>query len=602
MNGTEYARISGSYSTAYIGTYEVLNQSTANNSTTFRLRGYFYYGGGASVSSSYSTFEVNGTSVKTGSYNYNHGYHLLGQKDITVIHNSNGTFPSTTASIYANSYHINGTKTGSLSAPKIDRLAMVTSGMNFNDENNPSVSFTNPANFLVAPYMNFYINNNLVASLERAKGNFTSPYTWELTEAERTQIRTSLSNVNSCVVSQGFETYNGNTRLGYNSKTYTFSIINANPTFNDFSFEDINSKTLTLTGNNQKVIQGYSNVKVTITESNKAIANKNATMSRYSFVCSDIQNDIPYSSDSTTNGIINNVKSGVFNVYAIDSRNNSTLVTKHASETINYTPLTKGDITIVRDNGVAEKTTLTITGVINLVNFGSVTNSIKEAKYRYRTTDETSTWSEYKNITISVGNDGTFTFNNLIQGDTDEGFDIGNSYNIQVIVSDELSTITYTANLGSAIPNIALHKNGVGIMGKYDETIGGLLQVAGEDVMAKFDDFYYKDDDTFEVINELDCAGMLSANSKKVYFTLPLDKSLKYINTITINSLNCEVRHATGGYMATDVELSTLGTLSVSKASNNALKIIWTLTTASSYTNNLPVIVSIESCRITFNE
>lgn len=602
MNGTEYARISGSYSTAYIGTYEILNQSIANNSTTFRLRGYFYYGGGASVSSSYSTFEVNGTSVKTGSYNYNHGYHLLGQKDITVIHNSNGTFPSTTASIYANSHHFNGTKTGSLSAPKIDRLAMVTSGMNFNDENNPSVSFTNPANFLVAPYMNFYINNNLVASLERTKGNFTSPYTWELTEAERTQIRTSLSNVNSCVVSQGFETYNGNTRLGYNSKTYTFSIINANPTFNDFSFEDINSKTLTLTGNNQKVIQGYSNVKVTITESNKAIANKNATMSRYSFVCSDIQNDIPYSSDSTTNGIINNVKSGVFNVYAIDSRNNSTLVTKHASETINYTPLTKGDITIVRDNGVAEKTTLTITGVINLVNFGSVTNSIKEAKYRYKITDETSTWSEYKNITINVGNDGTFTFNNLIQGDTDEGFDIGDSYNIQVIVSDELSTITYTANLGSAIPNIALHKNGVGIMGKYDETIGGLLQVAGEDVMAKFDDFYYKDDDTFEVINELDCAGMLSASRKRVYFTLPLDKSLKYINTITINSLNCEVRHATGGYMAADVELSTLGTLSVSKASNNALKIIWTLTTASSYTNNLPVIVSIESCRITFNE
>ena len=44
MNGTEFARISGSYSTAFIGTYQVLNQSTTNNNTTFRLYGYFYYG------------------------------------------------------------------------------------------------------------------------------------------------------------------------------------------------------------------------------------------------------------------------------------------------------------------------------------------------------------------------------------------------------------------------------------------------------------------------------------------------------------------------------------------------------------------------------
>ena len=40
--------------------------------------------------------------------------------------------------------------------------------------------------------------------------------------------------------------------------------------------------------------------------------------------------------------------------------------------------------------------------------------------------------------------------------------------------------------LNSGIPNIALHKNGVGIMGKYDETEGGLLQVAGKKILTPY--------------------------------------------------------------------------------------------------------------------
>ena len=36
MNGTEFARVGGSYNTAFIGTYQVLSQSTSGNYTTFR--------------------------------------------------------------------------------------------------------------------------------------------------------------------------------------------------------------------------------------------------------------------------------------------------------------------------------------------------------------------------------------------------------------------------------------------------------------------------------------------------------------------------------------------------------------------------------------
>lgn len=483
MTGTEYARISGSYSTAYIGTYQVISQSTANNTSTIRLRGYFYYGGGSSVTSSYSTFQVNGTNVKTGSYNYSNGYHLLGSKDITVTHNNDGSFPTTNASIYANSYHMSGSASGRVYANKIDRLATVTSGVDFNDETQPTITFNNPANFQLAPYLSFWSNNVLLHQLTRAKGTYSSPYTWEITETERQAVRQALSNINSCIVSEGLDTYNGNTKLGSHSTGKNFTIINANPTFNSFEFEDTNTTTVALTGDNQKIIQGYSNVKVTIPTSYIATANKEATMTKYSFVCSDVQTDITYSSSESTNATINNVKSGVFNVYAIDSRNNSTLVTKNATQTIAYNSLVKGEISVTRQNGVSEETNLSLNGKVDLVNFGSVTNSIQEAKYRYKVTDS-STWSNYKNITVTTDSNGNFSFNGLIQGDTNTGFDEANAYNIEVVVSDRLSTITYTANIGSGIPNIALHKDGVGIMGKYDTNEGGELQVKGKNIFT----------------------------------------------------------------------------------------------------------------------
>ena len=507
MTGSEYARISGSYSTAFIGTYQVLSQSTANNTTTFRLRGYFYYGGGTSVSSSYSTFQVNGTNVKTGSYSYNPGYHLLGTKDITVKHNNDGSFPTTNASIYANSYHMSGSKSGRIYANKINRYANLTEAPNFNDEQNPTIKYSNPAgnnvNILQACISLTGAKDDVPYRNINKTGN---SYTFELTENERNTLRNASKNRNSITVKFYVKTViNGATNFSILNRT--FSIINANPTFSNFEFEDVNSTTLALTGNNQNIIQGYSNVKATIPVNYIATANKQATMSKYSFVVSDIQRDITYSESEATSNTIENVKSGVFNVYAIDSRNNSTLVTKNATQTIAYNQLVKGDINVNRQNGVSEETNLSLNGKVDLIDFGNVTNSIQEAKYRYKATDS-STWSNYTNINLTIDANGNFSFNGLIQGDTAIGFDEANAYNIEVLIKDKLSTIIYTANLGSGVPNIALHKNGVGIMGKYDINEGGELQVKGKNISQYLDelivDYEFENDTTQTVSFDVD--------------------------------------------------------------------------------------------------
>jgi len=598
MTGTEFARVSGSYSTAYIGTYEVKSQNVSNNSTTFTLRGYFYYGGGSSVSSSNSTFKLDGTTIKTGSYNYDNGYHLLGTKQITITHNNDGSFPGKSIKIVGDSYHIDGSKSGSIKAPKINRLAQVIYALDFNDEENPTIRVLNPANYQIAPYLNFYIGDTKVASIVKPKGYYPNYFPITLTEEERTTIRTALSTVNSCIVTQGVDTWDGDTKLGYNAIKTNFNIVNANPIFTNFSFLDLSSTITALTGNNQTIVKNYSNVQVRVYRpADTAIPQKNATITNYQFVCGNDSEVFYDYGDEFASGRINNVKSGVFNVYAVDSRSNSTLVTKFATNVIDYTELVKGSISVARQTGTSEETILTLDGQINLVNFGRVTNSIKTAKTRYKQSDS-DTWSNYSNITLTVDSNGNFSFNDLIQGDTTLGFDEANSYNIEVVISDELSTITYTANLGSAIPNIALHKDGVGIMGKYDPSVGGDLQVRGVDVMKKFEDFYFKDGDTYTFTGDIYAGGVLTGSRQSVMCTITLPKFVTGLN-VTLTSGTIYVR-GINGYLINGDSISSATNI-ITTIIENILTIELVYPAFTSATNNTPLSVAFRNLSLSFS-
>ena len=529
MNGTEFARVSGSYNTAFIGTYQVLEQNVNGNYTVFRLYGYFYYGGGTQVSSAMGNgFYLDGTYIHSGNYTFSPGYHLLGTKDIVVGHNADGSYPGRNVGISASSWHMSGATSGNIYAGKINRLAVINTFTGNDINGNFNVTYTS---YISTYTYKLRLSIPNVIALETYE--YASNTTFTLSNETIEYLYTYTTNSNTVRLGAVIETWNGNTKLGESTELINVCVIsNANPIFTNFTFEDTNSTTTALTGNNKKIIQGYSNVKATIPTEFIAEAQKGATMVKYSFTCSDDQKDIIYSASESTNNTINNVKSGVFNVYAIDSRNNSTLVTKNANQTISYTPITKGTATTTRQNGVLEQTTLSLNGTVDLVNFGQVTNSIQEAKFRYKITDS-STWSNYRNITLTVDNNGNYSYNGLIQGDTNNGFDTGHSYNIEIVVSDNLSTVTFTANLGSGIPNIALHKNGVGIMGKYDTSVGGLLQVAGKSIYVNYStnevDTGKKDNDGRKIYQKMyEFSNISPGNSK--YTALGIDNLYRIVN------------------------------------------------------------------------
>ena len=521
------------------------SQSTTGNYSDVWATGYVKRNNSNAYphnSSSSASLSINGSAAGYGgAYDLrSDGYKAIVSHSVRVYHDNNGyaTIPmSFSFNGLLSSYYPNGSISASITLPRINRQATVTSATDFTDETNPTIKYSNPAGFRINARLEF-----AGSAIRRDNIANTGTYTFALTEEERNLLRSKTPNSNTLTVREIIATcIGGTTETNWSWQDKKMTIVNANPIFSNFEFEDTNPITLALTGNNQNIIQGYSNVKATIPVVNIATAQKSATMSKYSFVVSDVQRDITYSSTSSTNNTIEGVKSGVFNVYAIDSRNNSTLVTKNALQTIAYNPLIKGNISINRNNGTSEQTTLVIDGKADLVDFGETANSIQQAKYRYKQTDS-DTWSNYNNITLTIDQEGNFSFNGLIQGDTNEGFDIEHSYNIEVYVQDELSDITYTANLGSGKPGLAMHKQGVGIMGKYDTNEGGLLQIASKNVLK-----YSTDEvdtgftwiDGKEIYRKVISYGSLSANQEVSIDISNIDfDTIVYVNGFQKGSAN----------------------------------------------------------------
>lgn len=252
------------------------------------------------------------------------------------------------------------------------------------------------------------------------------------------------------------------------------------PIFNDFTYADINSTTTALTGDDQKVIQGYSNIQATISAANKATAQHYATMDHYDLIIQgNTTQSESYSDNEDVTIVVNNANSGSIKVNAVDSRNIPKEVPKTA-ELIPYTNIQRGNISVTRAGNVGEATTLVFNGTLWEGDFGAVTNTITSVQYRFKSTASGSEWSSYASLTPPTPSGSNYSFSGLIAGDEgNTGFSVDNSFNIEVVVSDRLSSITFTATLGTGIPHVAFGNNGLSIKQPYDDNDDSVLQVNG---------------------------------------------------------------------------------------------------------------------------
>lgn len=469
----------GSYANYQIG-YDLIGTNNEQGYHTIRCYGVFNVTG-----NNWSAYNIKasvaGQENSLGYQSYGRGSYTLVSKDVNVYATNEGKCSYSFGGQLTSGYQSSSWASGTAYLPDIPRSSIPTI-------NNQT---TNQPNFNIGETIRIYTNRKSTSFTHKVYFNYgeteleiatgiTDYYDYD-TSTIANALYALIPTEKSYAGTITLKTYSGTTQIGTTkSCNYVANVVNSDPIFTDFDFADTNSATTTLTGNNKYNVNNYSNITATISTSNKASAINGAEMVMYRFVIGNDSVDIPYSNSASVSGTINKAVTGIYTVYAIDSRGNSTAVTKQATSIINYTELVRTtNPSSKRNTGVGEEYTLNYAGNLWNQSFGSVTNTIVSATYRYKKSTS-STWiNGTTNIMPTVSND-TFSFTGLIKGDTNAGFDINDSYNIEVTVADKLSTVTYTVLLINGRPNIAIAKDGVSVGAKYDTNVGGTLQVNGE--------------------------------------------------------------------------------------------------------------------------
>lgn len=321
--------------------------------------------------------------------------------------------------------------------------------------------YVDPAESVLGSISNFTIGNAITIPITKYSSDFsdtlvikygsttiktisgiTNGASVSFTSSELNTIYSLMSTVKSGTFSFGLTTYSGSTAIGTSSKTATGSITDANPTFtaSNITYKDSNSTTTGVTGNNQQLVQGLSNLLVTLAS---ATGNKGASITKYEATINGVTKTLT-SAGSIDYGVINSSKNLTLTVKVTDSRGN----TASASKTVTFLPwsLPSAIITLKRKNNYEDETYLKVDASYSSVNSK---NSVT-IQYQYKKSSD----SSYSALT---------TLNDNVQ--TTLTNDKESAWNYKIILTDKFGTTTYNVTLprGKFILFVDTKKLSVGV-------------------------------------------------------------------------------------------------------------------------------------------
>jgi hypothetical protein len=382
-----------------------------------------------------SAVSINGVQVYGGGThsNFSKGDHTIASGTLNIAHNADGTktfsISAFTGWLYSNyNYSSNG---GSYSLTQIPRQARITAAADFTDQDNPSITFSNPGGFT----MDVWLEPNPVGDhlcIRKSIPN-TGSYTWTLTAAEREALRSSCSR-NSCTIRLGLYTYIGGVQYAdYADKTYTMTESAA--TKPSVSIE-INLNNGTLPSDfNDMYIQGVSKVDVTLSANGKYSANIDSYYAKI--------DGKTYYSNAFTSDVIQTIGKVDIVGYAKDSRG----FTGEASKSINVTEYSKPSVTVTayRCNSSGEEDP---EGAYMKVGFTAIITSLNgknRASYTisYGGSPITGTGTSYISEPIAC--------------------DVSRVWSVEVTVSDQIDSTTKAAVIPIAFTLMDFYNTGKGV-------------------------------------------------------------------------------------------------------------------------------------------
>lgn len=247
--------------------------------------------------------------------------------------------------------------------------------------------------------------------------------------------------------------HQGNVRIR-EGNTYLINTSKCFPVFTDYTYRDSNADVVAVTGNDQVLIKGRSNLEVTISSANKMVAKNGANPSKYNLVMDTLNTNVDYSDNDIVVNMGSLVNAGTkrLSVTAFDSRTLSNTVNKDVLVYDYKKPVVNLDVS--RLNDFEAETTLEISGTYDKVNLDGVDrNSITAVQYRYKEVGSNE-WSNWTTISTTLSN-GNFTCNDVILS-----LDNTKAFNIEVQAIDKLDvgTDSDTVDVGEAIFLVSTNK------------------------------------------------------------------------------------------------------------------------------------------------
>ena len=210
-------------------------------------------------------------------------------------------------------------------------------------------------------------------------------------------------------------TYNGNTSLGTTSSTKVYeqltSTLRANATR-----ETTDTLSRTLTGNNQTIIKGISNYKITIGTTKFTNYQDSSTVSNYVFgdmvISSNYYVFEKFSSEERTA------------IGIIDNRGYSNYRFVEPLTTVQYAMPKITSVNTDREEPTSKNISVSINGYFWKNNFGASNNAMT---LKYRTKLDNGDYTSYTTVpssSITIDNDGNFSYSTTMQGGSTKQFTV----------------------------------------------------------------------------------------------------------------------------------------------------------------------------------
>ena len=361
-----------------IYTYAKYTEQTVSGGkakTTYKIKSEYALNQWIEFSS--ATAKLDGTSKTYGYTHLNSGTTTLQELTRTLTHNADGTSPTKSISTsWSATSGGSGSSSGSIKAPTKKVIATMTNATDFDDTSSPTLTFNNPSDYYVRPYINIYPNSTSTSRIKQVTGTIakhSSPYTWDLT-SEMTGILNACNTQTTYSVAEGIQTFTSSSEASLiensaNSIRKTFTIVNANP-YIDFTVLETNEDVVDLLGSSSanKIIRNASKLKITATPT----LQKGATLQsiNISGLVNGTITSSPYELEQTVGNSGSLIKAEI-----VDSRNLTSNAITMPTQIIDYQKVKKNSFSFKRVNPTSSDIRLLLDSVYYQQTFGTYTNA-----------------------------------------------------------------------------------------------------------------------------------------------------------------------------------------------------------------------------------